>query len=182
MDNKNYFDFKMRDKLKKMFEYWIFRRNLSHAMITTETGVTVTAQMLVDMITFCSQGDLNLAIRGLQASRQLVTRVVSPFLRQYICCIRYAKGIKLLFEIWRLGFIRTKCVLDWNENFGEQNVPPHRLLEQQITAMNNLINQVNVSSSERLEWINNSIHHFENQSLVVNELWKNKKTISEVKN
>ena len=52
------FDFKIRDELKKRTEYKVLRSDLLEAGITTEREETVTIEMMIDMITFCSKGDL----------------------------------------------------------------------------------------------------------------------------
>ena len=179
MSNEKDFDFKIRDELKKRFEYKILRSDLTDMKIHTETGDPVTGEMLIDMVAYCSQGDMDIAIRGLQASRQLISRCCFPFLRSYNRYLRLARANRLLFEIWRLGFIKTKYLLDWNEHVSEQQLPTHRLLEQQIATMNEMNNQVNVSSSEKLFWIDNRIDQFEEYSSVVEELWRNKKELAE---
>ena len=68
------FDFKIRDELKKRSEYNILRTDLLRAGITTDTGEHVTGEMIVDVITFCSKGDPDLAILGLRESQQFVIR------------------------------------------------------------------------------------------------------------
>ena len=176
MSDEKDFDFKVREELKKRFEYKILRSNLLDAMHETETGEKVTGDMLIDMITFCSKGDLDLAIRGLQESERMVSRCWF-FLRSYNNHFRIGRATELLIEIWRLGFIKSKCVLDWNENLGEQHLPSHRVLEQQIATMNAITNQVNVSPSEKLTWVNDTIFHYDHECFLANRLWKNKKKI-----
>ena len=170
------FDFKIRDELKKRSEYTILRTDLLRAGITTETGEHVTGEMIVDMVTFCSKGDLDLAILGLRESQQFVIRCLL-FLRPLPYYLRVIKATKLLFEIWRAGFATTKCVLDWNSGLGDQ-VLSHGFLQQKVAFMHALDNEV--SSLAKLHWIDHSIYQFERRSLLINEIWKKRKKIFEL--
>ena len=66
------FDFKIRDELHKMSGFKDLRSLFLHAKITSEAGVSVTGEMIMDMITYCSKRDLDVAIRGLVASKLFI--------------------------------------------------------------------------------------------------------------
>merc|ERR1712126_348133 len=107
------FDFKVREELKKRFEYKILRSNLLDAMHETETGEEVTGDMLIDMITFCSKGDLDLAIRGLQESERMVSRCWF-FLRSYNNHFRMGRATELLIEMKILANNICHHIESWN--------------------------------------------------------------------
>ena len=178
MDGDEHFDFKVRDELKRMPEYDDLRHNISSVNVSTEAGSIVTSDMMIDMITYCSKGDLDIAVSGLRNSQQFVHRC-KLFLRSFSSPCQMFNATKMVFEIWRLGFINTKCVLDWNWHLGEHLLPSHRILEQEIASMD-AMEVLNQPVETRLMWIIISTHHFQERSSDINEVWKKRKKISEV--
>ena len=178
MERDRHFNFKVRDELKKMPEFYDLHHNISNAKLSTEAGSIVTCDMMIDIITYCSKGDLDLAISGLRNSQQFVHRC-KLFLRSFSLSCRTVRAIRLLFEIWKHGFITTKCVLDWNWHLGEQLLPSHRILEQEIASMD-AMEAINHPIGAKLLWILNSTDQFQERSSVINEVWKKRKQISEV--
>ena len=85
----------------------------------------------------------------------------------------------LNLDIWKHGFMTTKWVLDWNWHLGEQLLPSHRILEQEIASMD-AMEAINHPIGAKLLWILNSTDHFQERSSVINEVWKKRKQISEV--
>merc|ERR1719342_313971 len=68
-ETNNVFDFKIRDKLKKMPEYKFLRKEYScTSQILSDKGRKVTLDMVIDMIVYSSRGDKELAIRGLRTN------------------------------------------------------------------------------------------------------------------
>lgn len=65
MDGDGHFDFKVRDELKRMPEYDDLSHIITNAKLSTESGSIVTSDMMIDMITYCSKGDLDIAASGL---------------------------------------------------------------------------------------------------------------------
>ena len=173
------FDFKTRDQLKKMKEYRDISSDLRDAKLTSANGTTVTGAIIIDLITYISKGDLDLAIRGLRASKVLIDRCFGFLWAQYNS-VSLAMSHKLLFEILRLEFISTKCVLDWDFRPRNLQLSIHRKLEQEVAQINVSEFQMNLTSSMRLERINQSIQMYEEMSFHVNQIWENLKKISQV--
>ena len=97
MDGDEHFDFKVRDELKRMPEYDDLRHNISSVNVSTEAGSIVTSDMMIDMITYCSKGDLDIAASGLRNSQQFVHRC-KLFLRSFSFSYRTIKATRILFE------------------------------------------------------------------------------------
>ena len=167
------FDFKIRDKLKKLKrkEYNNLGSHILHAKLTSENGEPVTADMIIDMITYISRGDEDAAIRAFRASKDLIDICYTALWAQDYD-VRMAFSYKLVYEILRLGFVTTKCVLDWNYHPLPQ-LPTFRVLEQVDTQINHLNNQENLSPLVKRDQINQIIISFAERSLVLNQEWKN---------
>ena len=97
MERDRHFNFKVRDELKKMPEFYDLHHNISNAKLSTEAGSIVTCDMMIDIITYCSKGDLDLAISGLRNSQQFVHRC-KLFLRSFSFSYRTIKATRILFE------------------------------------------------------------------------------------
>ena len=169
------FDFKIRDELHKMSGFKDLRSLFLHAKITSEAGVSVTGEMIMDMITYCSKRDLDVAIRGLVASKLFIDGCLE-FLLPTSYHSRVTKSIKLLFEIWRFGFVATKCWLEFDrlmerEDFEESYIPSHSILEEEVASMI-ADNQMNVSFMVKLLQIYDNIDIFEIASSLLHEVWK----------
>ena len=92
------FDFKIREELRKMTEFEDLTKLWS---CWTRKEVPVCMDRLIDIITYCSKGDLDLAIRGLRASEQFLARSAGRGV--------YMEARDLLVEVWRSAFISTRC-------------------------------------------------------------------------
>ena len=92
------FDFKIREELRKMTE---FKDLTIRWSLWTRKDVPVTLDMLIDIITYYSKGDLDLAIRGLRSSEQFLARSAGRDV--------YTEARDLLVEVWRSAFISTRC-------------------------------------------------------------------------
>merc|ERR1719282_547156 len=159
------FDFKIREELKKMPEFKNLRSHFSEARITSEAGVLVTGEMIIDMITYSSQGDLDVAIRCLE--------ILFPL--PFSFCFTVTKACTLLFELWRLDFVETRCLLEvkWNDadeqgdNAHEGHTTSAHVLIEQIVASMNADEQMSV-----INRINESIEHSRVGCSMINHLWK----------
>ena len=167
------FDFKIRDKLKKLKrkEYKNLGSHIMDAKLTSENGEPVTAGMIIDMITYISRGDEDLAIRAFRASKDLID-ICYTTLWALDYNVRMSFSYKLVYEILRLGFVTTKCVLDWNYH-PQPQLPTFRVLEQVDAQINHMNNQVNLSPLVKRDQINQIIVSFAERSLVLNQVWKN---------
>ena len=172
---ENEFDFKIRDELHKMSEFKDLRSLFLQAKITSEAGVSVTGEMIIDMITYCSKGDLDVAIRGLVASKLFIDGCLE-FLLPTSYQTRVTKSINLLFEIWRFGFVATKCLLEVDclmerKDFEESYIPSHSILEEEVASMIE-DNQMNLSFMVKLLQIYDNIDIFKSASSLLHEVWK----------
>ena len=170
------FDFKIREELKKLPEFKNLRSHFSEARITSEAGVLVTGEMIIDMITYSSQGDLDVAIRGLETSELFVDRCLEIlFPLPFSFCFTVTKACTLLFELWRLDFVETRCLLEvkWNDadeqgdNAHEGHTTSAHVLIEQIVASMNADDQMSV-----INRINESIEHSRVGCSMINHLWK----------
>ena len=172
---ENEFDFKIRDELHKMSEFKDLRSLFLHAKITSEAGVSVTGEMIIDMITYCSKGDLDVAIRGLVASKLFIDGCLE-FLLPTSYQTRVTKSINLLFEIWRFGFVATKCLLEVDclmerEDFEESYIPTQSIPEEEVASMI-ADNQMNLTFMVKFLQIYDHIDLFQSASSLLHEVWK----------
>ena len=123
---------------------------------------------LIDIITYCSKGDLDLAIRGLRSSLRLLARGGGIGV--------FEEARDLLVEVWRLAFISTRCVLDWDDEDAKREAPSHEVLEGIVDGINALHN-LHASKSEKRQWMKIRINIYKEKGLLYNTLWKNNEVI-----
>ena len=137
------FEFKIRDELKMMAEYTDLQSALSKLTRVTRfkeeaaaLHKSVSIEMIIDMIVYCSRGDMDLAIKSLRTSSKFVARCVKFYDSNYYAC-------NLLLQIWKLGFITTRSLLDhdfrWilKPDVDEAEVEQtHEVLESVLVMMN----------------------------------------------
>ena len=137
------FEFKIRDELKMMAEFQDLQSALSKLTRVTRfkeeaaaLHKSVSIEMIIDMIVYCSRGDMDLAIKSLRTSSKFVARCVKFYDSYYYAC-------NLLLQIWKLGFITTRSLLDhefrWilKPDVDEAEVEQtHEVLESVLVMMN----------------------------------------------
>ena len=129
------FNFKIRDELKKMAEFKSLSKNWPWMMLKWLTTQLVTVEMFIDMVTYSSRGDLDLAVKDLKASKQFIDRCLE-FLGLWWIEERYVRRCyEWLFQIWRREFIKTKCVLDWGHDVSNGGESCQRVLEEEMASM-----------------------------------------------
>ena len=108
------FEFKIRDELKMMAGYTDLQSALSKLTRVTRfkeeaaaLHKSVSIEMIIDMIVYCSRGNMDLASKSLRTSSKFMARCVSVkfYDSYYYAC-------NLLLQIWKLGFITTRSLLD----------------------------------------------------------------------
>ena len=163
------FDFNIRDELKRMPEFSCLRAGASWV----DSCKTVTGDMMVDMITYCARGDLDLAIRGLRLSKQFADACVTTLQLEddgshghYILMDTFS----LLFEIWRLAFITTKCVLDYDWEEAKLQTPAVTVLEDIIHVINNDLDNMQF---DLIFWVKFKRESYRQMCLIFNEVIKN---------
>ena len=123
------FDFKIRDKLRETCEDKSNIVHLSNNRLFDNLKLDkdwkserVTTLMFLDMIAFTSMGDQDMAIEGLHASEEFLDEV-----QVMLAMVNYNTRMKtilpLLIQIWRLGFITTKHLLDHEEPIDNEANP-----------------------------------------------------------
>ena len=160
----NFFDFKIRDKLKKMPEYKFLRKEYSFTpQILSDKGRKVTLDMVIDMIVYSSRGDKELAIRGLRTSKDFVERC-SDFLQHHSHFPRHY-SFKILIEIWTTGFLATKIFhgLEWDV----LDSIPHIILERVLDEMEELL-----WFQVRVLWIQERIEQYKEENETLNRALK----------
>ena len=154
------FDFKIREELRKMTEFEDLTKLWS---CWTRKEVPVCMDRLIDIITYCSKGDLDLAIRGLRSSLRLLARGGGIGV--------FEEARDLLVEVWRLAFISTRCVLDWDDEDAKREAPSHEVLEGNVADIN-VLHDLHASKTEKRQWMNDTINGYKERNLLYNRLWK----------
>ena len=107
------FSFEIRDHLKKLCDEerltdLFYVRNVNNRLENNNVLQKLDVyQVLIDLITYCSMGDKEEAVKSLHLSNQFLDACVD-FL--WTLDSEWTKGIgtELLLEIWKLHFIDTK--------------------------------------------------------------------------
>ena len=158
------FNFQIRDELKKMTEFKSVSKTWPLWLIT-EKKETVTVEMFIDMIVYNSEGDMELARKGLMASKQYLDSL--NYLDFY-----YYEACNLLFEIWRNGFMSSKCVLDWHDDDDDDDDEKDPYYEEVERVVVGILNNVQLSSSAKRHWIKLRIKAYKERSSLYHRTWQ----------
>ena len=123
------FDFKVRDELRNFaFDKWLWMENIKFFK-NCGYGCKTSRDMLLDMIIYASFGDEEVAeanvryvaVRSYCEDVSVVRRSLFPFLgyKEYFMEIA---GVPMLFNFWRMCFIKTKLALDHKEEIDTRYV------------------------------------------------------------
>ena len=141
----NGFDFKVRDELRNVAfdkRLWMenirFFKNCGH-------GCQTSRNMLLDMIIFASFGDEELAETNIHYSETLLRRCVTVVRRSFLPFVDYvehfmeAAGVPMIFNFWRMCFIKTKLSVDHKEDIDTRyaflNTAPTKLVDLKMEAL-----------------------------------------------
>ena len=151
------FDFKIREKLEeisadlihlhstRLFDNLVMNKNWQ--------SKPVTRLMFFDMITYTSMGDQDLAIDGLRVSEEMLDDI-DDLLWVYDYSTRMKIILPLLFQIWRLGFITTKRLLDHGEPSANGGHPCTNMITGTRFLARSFVNLYsNAAIDERVEFL-----------------------------
>ena len=186
------FDFQIRDELKMLPEFkslqsswnWGF---ISIALSNNVNKVKISIEMVIDMIVYCSKGDMDLAIKSLRTSKAFVDRC-----RQFLYCpldgdwsdqIFLIASCQLLVQIWTQCFITTKCILEYGVDEAKLETSFHEVLDE-VTVMINEIELVQIASGAsgeehhdvastliKLKWMEDLKKHIKERQDYFNDLY-----------
>ena len=108
----NTYDFKVRDRLREEYETKRYAPYLNSSSVPHRNG----AELMLDMMTYCSQGNQEEAVLNLKATERFqnkyeAVRWSMPGPKHGV----YATGEVFIYEFWRKCFIQTKVAVQKGE-------------------------------------------------------------------
>jgi len=159
------FRIEIRDELKRLCEEErtdLFHvRNVYYSIRNSDLQKLDVFQILIDLITYCSMGNLDEAIKSLHLSDQFLD-ACSTFVWIPATVWRNGIAVKLLLEIWKLHFIDTKYHLDFGHGVIDKPLYPHRyFLQRFLDEMNNIdVGAHHENQQEHYEWCKSILQMF----------------------
>ena len=122
------FNFKVRDELRNFaFDKWLWMENIKFFK-NCGYGSKTSRDMLLDMIIFASFGNEEVAEANVRYSEVLLRRCITVVRRSLFPFLGYEEyfmeiaGVPMLFNFWRMCFIKTKLALDHKEEIDTRYV------------------------------------------------------------